>query len=209
MNLKESFRYQTFLSSLMRSAIGSISIKEHSLNTVKCHRRSKANPEATDITEMVDNGIFPSNDSVIRFMEYLVDARAALTTAINKAKQSLPFDLDAAVEANKFRRSVNGGIGMMLRHVASQQTSKGQDYKFNAEGNQSAYYYDIEVTNAEAYDRDNAKKVMRSMISEADKVASKIDAALINTTVDYVAPFDVNDSFEDVIASFNEKLAKP
>lgn len=202
MNLKESFRYQNFLDSLMCNASVNIQSREHCFEVVKHHFKNKANPDADDMDETVENGEFYPNDKVIAFMEWLVAEREKLTTAIGNAKMSIGFDLDSAIETNKFRQSVNSAIKGMLRYTPGKRVEQGRDYKFNVEGNQTAYVYDIEVENKDAFDRDSAKKVMRSMITKADEVSSEIDAAMINTKVDYEPRFDVNESFDDVMAEF-------
>lgn len=203
MNLKESFRYQNFLDRMMSDAESSILIPGHCLTVTQKHLKSKANPDATDITEVVEPAEkFYKNDDVIRFMQWLVEEKSKLTNAIGKAKASLDFDIDAAVETNKFRQSVNRAIKAMLRFTSKKTTQQGRDYKFNLEGNQVMYYYDIESESVEAYDRESAKALMRSMISEADTTSSQIDSALINTVVDYSPRFDVNESFEDVMQAF-------
>lgn len=202
MNLKESFRYQNFLENMLRCASSSLIAREHSLAITKRHLRSKANSDAEDVVESVDFGEFFKNDDVLSFMEAIVSERSKLTNAIGAAKASVGFDLDAAIETNKFRQSVANSLRSMLRFTPSKRVERGTDYKFNVEGNQVQYYYDIEVESEEAFDRNNAKAVMRKMISESDDVSAKIDAAMINTTVEYVAPFNVNDSFEDVMTDF-------
>ena len=75
-------------------------------------------------------------------------------------------------------------------------------HKFNVAGDPVDYKYDVKVTSEEAYDRDSAKKTMKKIISEADKISSEIDAAKVNTQVEYTPVFDVNDSFEDVMNTF-------
>lgn len=202
MNLKESFRYQNFLDSLMRNASASIQSREHCFEVVKHHFKSKANPDTSDMDETVENGEFYPNDKVIAFMEWLVAEREKLTTAIGNAKASIGFDLDSAIETNKFRQSINSAIKGMLRYTPGKRVEQGRDYKFNVEGNQMAYVYDIEVESKDAFNRDGAKKVMRTMITKADEVSSTIDAAMINTKVDYEPRFDVNESFDDVMAEF-------
>lgn len=203
MNLKESFRYQSFLDAMMRTATLSVGEREHCLTATKTHLRKNANPDAEDMTEVVESeAVFYPNDDVIAFMVWLVGEREKLTKAIGNAKASIGFDVDAAVETNKFRQAVNAAIKRMTRYTATKSTERGTDYKFNNEGNQAPYYYDIEVSYKEAYDRDNAKKVMRSMISEADKTSAEIDSAMINTTVDYTPVYDVNESFDDVMEEF-------
>lgn len=202
MNLKESFRYQNFLEGMMSCASASLADREHSLKVFKRHLRNKTNAEATDMEETVDCGDFYSNDSVLDFMLYLVDERSKLTTAIGRAKASIGFDLDAAIETNKFRQTVASRTKTMLRYTASKRVERGVDYKFNVEGNQAQYYYDIEVETIEAYNRDRAKGVIRDIMLKADEVSAKIDSAMINTIVEYDQPFNVNDSFEDVMEEF-------
>ena len=205
MNLKESFRYQNFLENMLAYAGNSLTDREHSLTITKNHLRKKANAEAEDMMETVDVGEFFKNDDVLKFMTMLVEERSKLTNAISKAKASIGFDLDAAIETNKFRQTVANRVKTMLRFTASKRTERGTDYKFNVEGNQTQYYYDIEVKANEAFDRSVAKDTMRKLILEADKVSAEIDSAMINTMVEYDAPFNVNDSFEDVMTDFLSK----
>ena len=205
MNLKESFRYQKFLENMLAYAGNSLTDREHSLTITKNHLRKKANAEAEDMMETVDVGEFFKNDDVLKFMTMLVEERSKLTNAIGKAKASIGFDLDAAIETNKFRQTVANRVKTMLRFTASKRTERGTDYKFNVEGNQTQYYYDIEVKANEAFDRSVAKDTMRKLILEADKVSAEIDSAMINTMVEYDAPFNVNDSFEDVVTDFLSK----
>ena len=205
MNLKESFRYQNFLENMLAYAGNSLTDREHSLTITKNHLRKKANAEAEDMMETVDVGEFFKNDDVLKFMTMLVEERSKLPKAIGKAKASIGFDLDAAIETNKFRQTVANRVKTMLRFTASKRTERGTDYKFNVEGNQTQYYYDIEVKANEAFDRSVAKDTMRKLILEADKVSAEIDSAMINTMVEYDAPFNVNDSFEDVMTDFLSK----
>ena len=205
MNLKESFRYQNFLENMMQYAGSSPTDREHGLTVTKTHLRSKANSDAEDVREIVDCGEFFKNDDVFAFMLMLVEERSKITNAIGAAKASLGFDLDAAVETNKFRQTVALRAKSMLRLTASKRTERGTDYKFNVEGNQTQYYYDIEVESVEAFDRDHVKTVVRDIMSESDQVSAQIDFAMINTVVNYDPPFNVNDSFEDVMTEFLAK----
>jgi len=143
-------------------------------------------------------------DDVISFMEFLINEKASLTTAIDKAKASIDFDIDAATAQNKFRQTMHNSLKYMLGHVPSKRIERGIGYKFNMEGNQTEYRYDVEVSSEEAYDKSNAKSVMRRIIADADETSTKIDAAKINTVVEYEPPFNVNESFNDVMTAFVE-----
>jgi len=204
MNLKEAFRYQTFLDGLMHQATMSIQSREHCLVVTKTHLRNKSNSEAEDFTEQVEVDEFFKNDDVISFMEFLINEKASLTTAIDKAKASIDFDIDAATAQNKFRQTMHNSLKYMLGHVPSKRIERGIGYKFNMEGNQTEYRYDVEVSSEEAYDKINAKSVMRRIIADADETSTKIDAAKINTVVEYEPPFNVNESFNDVMTAFVE-----
>ncbi len=209
MNLKESFRYQNFLENMMAEAGSSLTSREHSLTVTKKHLRYKANPDAQDVEETGDVGEFYKNDDVLSFMLLLVDERQKLTDAIGRAKASVGFDIDAAVETNKFRQTVAARTKAMLRFVPSKRIEQGRDYKFNVEGNQAPYLYEIEVETTEAFDRGRAKSVVREIMLQADKASAEIDSALINTQVEYEPPFNVNDSFDDVMGEFLAKRESP
>lgn len=206
MNLKESFRYQNFLDTMMRTASASIQQRDHCLKVTKTHLRNKANSDATDIVENVEDEAFFPNDVVIAFMSWLVEEREKLTLAIGIAKSSIGFDIDSAIETNKFRQTVNSSIKGMLRFTPTKRIEQGRDYKFNVEGNQTPYIYEIEVVSEEAYDKVKSKTLMREMISKADEVSAAIDAAMINTKVRYDPLFDVNETFDDVMADFSVKV---
>ena len=66
----------------------------------------------------------------------------------------------------------------------------------------------METTTSENYTKDTAKALMRNMITTADDVSARVDAALINTTVEYDPPYDVNESFEDVLETFVSNTPK-
>lgn len=205
MNLKESFRYQNFLVKMLAEACSSLVNREHCLTVTKRHLRNKSNPEAQDIMETVDVGEFYMNDDVLSFMLLLVNERQKLADAIGRAKASVGFDIDAAMETNKFRQTVAGHVKTMLRFAPSKRIEQGRDYKFNVEGNQTPYFYDIEVETIEAFDRSRAKSVVREIMLQADRASAEIDSALINTQVEYEPPFNVNDSFDDVMEEFLAK----
>ena len=205
MNLKESFRYQKFLDGLMRSAASNLQNPDHSLKTTKVHLRHAVNPEAEDMTEVVEDGEFVPNDTVLAFMAHLIDEREKLSIAISKAKQSIGFDTDAAIETNKFRQMLNGAVRQMLRHVGTKRKVKESDYKFDINGQQVPYRYDVEITTTENYDKAAAKALMRETIAKADEVSAAVDAAMINTVVEYEPPYDVNETFDDVLDTFIQK----
>ena len=134
--------------------------------------------------------------------------KEALTKAIGVSKGNLAGgvgDMDAAIETNKCRQSVAEKIRSVLRIKSGKRVERGTGYTFNGEGNQVPYIYDVEVTTIERFDRAKLKATMQDLLSEADKVSAQIDEAVVNTKVDYTAPWDVNASFEDILSTFQGK----
>lgn len=205
MNLKEAFRYQNFLDRIFGAACISIEKRDHCLTQTRNHLYNKVNPDMENVKEEVKTEEdFFANDDVIQAMLFLIEEKEKLSIAINKAKESIDMDIDAAVSVNKYRQSLNKSVAFMMRLNPCTRIETGIAQKFNSTGDPVDYKYDVEVTSVEAYDRKAAKKIMKEVISEADKTSAAIDFVKVNTTVDYTPVFDVNDSFEDVMNTFLE-----
>ena len=205
MNLKEAFRYQNFLDRIFGAACISIEKRDHCLTQTRNHLYNKVNPDMENVKEEVKTEEdFFANDDVIQAMLFLIEEKEKLSIAINKAKKSIDMDIDAAVSVNKYRQLLNKSVAFMMRLNPCTRIETGIAQKFNSTGDPVDYKYDVEVTSVEAYDRKAAKKIMKEVISEADKTSAAIDFVKVNTTVDYTPVFDVNDSFEDVMNTFLE-----
>ena len=205
MNLKEAFRYQNFLDRIFGAACISIEKRDHCLTQTRNHLYNKVNPDMENVKEEVKTEEdFFANDDVIQAMLFLIEEKEKLSIAINKAKESIDMDIDAAVSVNKYRQLLNKSVAFMMRLNPCTRIETGIAQKFNSTGDPVDYKYDVEVTSVEAYDRKAAKKIMKEVISEADKTSAAIDFVKVNTTVDYTPVFDVNDSFEDVMNKFFE-----
>lgn len=202
MNLKESFRYQNFLDSLISSARSSITNPMHGMVVTKYHMKSKTNPEAEDLKEIVEVEGFYPNDTVVEFLMWAIKEKENLANLISKAKVTSEFDLDSAVSANRQRKEAIRSINSLLARKESKTKEFGTDYKFNVEGDQVTYRYEIEVERKENFNRAELKAVVKSLNSKCDETSSKIDEFLINTILDYTPRFDVNISFDDVMESF-------
>lgn len=184
--------------------MSTMSIQDNLLEVSKVHRRSKAIASAEDETEVAEVTELVVPDTAISLALSIVKEKDTLTTAIGVAKGNLAGgigDMDAAIEANKCRQSVAEKIRNMLRIKSGKKVERGTGYTFNGEGNQVPYIYDVEVTTAERFDRAKLKATMQDLLSEADKVSAQIDEAVVNTKVEYTAPWDVNASFEDILST--------
>ena len=202
MNLKESFRYQNFLDSLISSARFSLVNPSHSMVVTKRHLKTKTNPDAEDVEETVEVEDFYPNDIVVKFLMWAIEEKQKLATLISKAKTTADFDLDSSVSANKQRKDVIKAINALMSKKEGKTKEFGTDYKFNVEGDQVAYRYEIEVERKENFNRAELKAVVKELNSICDETSSKVDEFLITTLLDYTPRFDVNASFDDVMEEF-------
>lgn len=202
MNLKESFRYASYLETLTTNASSLLRLRDRALTTTKIHHKSAVDAEAKDVTEAVDNGDFVPNNDIIRFLQFVISERDKLGKAITAAKNNCGFDIDNAIAINKMRQRVANDIKYMLSFKASKTKDTAIGYKFNVAGDQTSYRYDMDVVNEENYDRKTSKAVMTAMLEESDATSAEIDRVLITTNVDFMPHFSVNDSLDDAIEAF-------
>lgn len=206
MVIKEAFQYQNFLDLLSDSLRAAINIG-NAFTVQRNHLKSKSNAEAVDEVETDKKSLDVSFDTLVEFTEVLVREKETLTAAINKAKASLDFDIDACVASNKLRQSFANKMKTILGEKPVARQERGTDYKFNVEGNQSSYFYPIEVNYVCDFDKDKCSETAKKYLAEASDISLKIESALVTTPLDFCPMFDVHDSFEDIIKAFEEKKA--
>ncbi len=202
MNLKEAFRYQSFLDKAMAAVQMHLSDKDHAMKTTEIHHCSATNPDAPDRTEQVDKGEFFLNDDVIRLGVKLIEEKSKLSAAITTAKAASGINIDAEIETNKLRQKLTGSMTQMLKMKPGKRKTQARGYKFDVNQTQVSYIYDMEVVDEDNFDREQAKKTVRHLVEESDTVSTMVEMVLVNTKVDYDPPFNVNDGFEDVMQEF-------
>ena len=67
-----------------------------------------------------------------------------------------------------------------------------------------AYRCDVKRVTTINFDRNVIRKYLADMNKRADEASAELDRCLVNGTVEYEAPFDVNDSFADVLTAYIE-----
>lgn len=206
MNLKELFRYQSYLSNLLAEALDNISKLDHALAVTKIHHRNKTNSEAEDYTETDEEQDFISNDRLLGFIRFLLSEKELVSVCIKVTKANLGTDIDGLTELNKKRRDAASRLRLMLKLKGSTTTVKGSDYKFNAEGEQISYFYDVDVIKTESFDRNKANAYMKELLNKADEDSAKIEQAMITTDVGFDPLFSVNDSLEEAVEKYENAL---
>lgn len=208
MNLKEAFRFQNKLQSMMDEAKSILSREQNITKVQNTYLRKKVMAEAEDETTMEAASTEYSEQitSLAEFLLFLLTQRESLGAAINKAKSGLELNagFDGEVGLNSNRQEIAG----LLRRMAGLRSSEvlisngGTGYRFNNEGNQVSYRCDVKRVTTINFDRNKVRSMCADLSKKADEVSAALDTALVNTTVEYEVPFDVNDTFAEAFERF-------
>ena len=201
MNLKESYRYANYLDDLLNKASSYLRNDKFVTTTKQEHLRSKVNNEATD--EVIDvqkpyDVEFTPND-VINFAVRVLAEKEKLADAIAVAKANAEINIDTAIALNKKKQYFANTLEALSNIKPRQRTASGKAYRFNINNEQVPYTYDIEETTTIDFDRNDVRNLVKKYLKETDEISAKLDAIEINTQVEFVCRWDVNDSFEDVV----------
>lgn len=203
MNLKEAFRYQNKLQRLMEEAQCILSREENVVKIENTALRHKVNPEAEDETTvaLAETEYAEQITEVAVFLMYLLEERERLSGAIRAAKRAMDMDFDGEASLNAKRQDI-AGIFRRMGEIRSSEnifSGQGHGYKFNAEGNQVSYRCDLKRVTSINFDRNKVRSYAVGLNKKADKVSAELDKQLVITQVDYEPPFDVNETFADVL----------
>lgn len=204
MYLKEAFRYQNYLNELISATSNYLCGGQYTTKTVQYHLRKKANPDAENetIDLSVERALVCTANQMVDFLQHLIDEKQKLTKAISEAKKGCSIDIDAEVANNRIRQNVAATLSRMGNMKSSERMTKAYAYKFNAEGNQVQYAYEVKEVTTIDFDRNKVKSIGKKLIQSADEASTAIDKAMVELAVDYTPNYSVNDSFEDAIEQF-------
>lgn len=204
MNLKEAFRYQKFLDRAMNEVNSYLIRGINITKTTRVHKRNDVWEEAGNLEEIVkkDWKWDYTVDFVVVFYRSLLTMKTELTRAISDAKRSVGIDMDAEIAVNVWRQKYVNTLSRMTEVSTGTCTYKGNDYRFNAEGNQVSYVYEIEETTELDFDKKAVKDMIRKINHVSDNVSTTIDQVLVQTLVDYSPCYDLTDSIEDMMEKY-------
>ena len=203
MNLKEAFRYQNKLQRLMEDAQGILHWDKNVTKVENTALLHKVNPEAADETtlELPETEYAEQITEIATLLMFLLEEKERLSYAIRVAKQKMEIDFDGEVSMNAKRQEIAAIFRRMgeIRCSENIYPNAGVGYKFNAEGNQVRYHCDLKKVTTINFDRNKVRAFATKLSKKADQVSAELDKRMVNAEVCYDAPFDVNDTFADVL----------
>ena len=203
MNLKEAFRYQNKIERLMGEAKDILSRERNVTKVENTSLRHKVNPDAADETtlELPETEYADQITEIAVFLMFLLDEREKLSRSIREAKKAMDIDFDGEVSLNAKRQTIADIFRRMseIRCSDKLHPNMGVGYKFNAEGNQVSYRCDLKTVTTINFDRNKVRAYAAGLSKKADLISAELDKSMVNTEVDYESPFDVNDTFAEVL----------
>lgn len=200
--LKKSFELQNYLKSLFDKALSILSCSDNVTVSTQEHMRKKVYSEAEDETVTKPKRInydFSVNE-LINFVCVVQAEIECLTIAINKAKHQGEKDFDGMITINNRKRELLRTMLDMATIKSKENILSGQSVKFNEEGNQVTYSYDIKEVTTIDFDRDKVKAIANRLRRELDETSTIIDIMQLETLVDFESKFEIGDSIEDCVA---------
>ena len=212
MNLKEAFRYQNKLQTLMQEAEYVLGKDTNVTKVETTYLRSKVVSDAADekVVQIPETEYSEKITEMVEFLLFILDEKEKLFEAIRKAKNAQAFDMDGEVSLNATRQKVAQVLKRMNDLRGSEQTvsNAGQGYKFNAEGNQVSYRCDLKRVTTINFDRKVVQRKLKELNRKSDETSAQVDVCLVTSVVDYEPPFDVNASFADAFESYMENAGE-
>ena len=208
MNLKEAFRFQNKLQFMMEEAQTILGVNSNITKVQNTYLRHKVMAEAEDETT-VDAPSTEYSEKITELSEFLLHLlteREKLSVAIHKAKAGL--DLTAGLDGEVSLNGKRQDIATLFRRMTGLRNGEvlipngGTGYRFNNEGNQVSYRCDVKRVTTINFDRNKIRKMCSELSKKSDETSAALDAALINTVVEYEAPFDVNETFADAFEAY-------
>ena len=203
MNLKESYRYANYLDSLLRRAYTYLGNTGFVTTTVEEHLRSKSNPDVDDETIEVQKpyDVEFTPNQVIDFVVKVLDEKEKLSEAIAEAKSTTEINIDNAISMNKKKQGFVSVLNGIADIKPSETKTTSKSYKFDINGEQKPYVYDVNRKTSIDFDRTDVRSLIKKYLKETDEISSKLDLIEITTQVDIEPRFDVNDKFEELVVA--------
>ena len=202
MILKDAYRYQKCLSTMIGQAETLLSNNSFVTSTTQKHNRKKANSEAEDEIIEVDKPItdFTAMD-VINFIADVIKEKQKISDAIVAAKRNTEIDIDSSISLNKIKQEYIGYLHRLAAMDSSERKTYGTDYKFDVDGKQTSYRYEVIETTTIDFDRNDVRGLAKKLQKECDNISSKLDLIELTTDVEFTPKWDVNDTLEEIITS--------
>lgn len=216
-SLKESFRTLAYIDRTISSLTSYLSNKNNSISIKETHFKQKSNPDSqneeldtTTIREYPD----ASTVDILYLVKNLISEKTKLEIAVENAKRDIEiksennitldnnFSLDSAISNAKQIRNLANVLNGLINIKTDETKKVGQGFKFNLEGNETPYRYDITIVKTIDFDRNIVSDNYKKLLEDADKLSIAIEKAMMEECVEYEFPYSIHDSVADIVSKY-------
>jgi len=212
-SLKESFRTLVYIDKTISSLTSYLSNKNNSISVIEQHLKEKSNPEAqneeldtTTIREYPD----ASTVDIINLVQNLIAEKTKLEISVELAKRDIVIQtkdnnnlsLDSAISNAKQSRNLANVLNNLINIKTDEKKTVGTGFKFNQEGNETSYRYDVVVTKTINFDRNIVSDNYKQLLEKADKLSISIEKSMMEEIVGYEFPYSIHDSTADIVNKY-------
>ena len=212
-SLKESFRTLVYIDKTISSLTSYLSNKNNSISVLEQHLKEKSNTEAkneeldtTTIKEYPD----ASTVDVINLIQDLISEKTKLEISVELAKRNIVIQtkdnknlsLDSAISNAKQSRNLANVLNSLINIKTDEKKTVAQGFKFNQEGNETPYRYDVVITKTINFDRSIVSDNYKSLLEKADKLSISIEKSMMEEIVEYEFPYSIHDSTADIVSKY-------
>ena len=216
MNLKDAFRLQKFFSNTITTLNYYISTEGFATKVVEIHEKNLANKDVAneEINLKNEKPFECSIETLVFIIIDLMTEKAKLSYAIESEKKYSSVNwtidgklisIDIAIEYNSKTRELLGVLKHLNDLKSNVSKKNGRDFKFNINGEQVSYNYNINVHSQIDFDRNIIKNLYKKYLEEADNISNMIERYMINSSVDFQSVYSYNDSIDDIIEKYSSK----
>jgi len=202
--LRKSFEYQNYLTRMFDSTLTILGDNGNVTNKEQKHKKKASYANVENETVVLDkNDSFKCDvNQMVDFAYDLLNESEKLSESIENAKCSDVSNFDSMISMNIKRHSMIDRLDKMSRIKSSEVKTTGTGYKFNENGDQVPYRYEIEEVTTIDFDRPKIKKLAVKIREISEDTSDKVDAYMINKCVDYDPKYEIGESLDDCIEKF-------
>ena len=212
-SLKESFRTLVYIDKTISSLTSYLSNKNNSISVIEQHWKEKSNPEAkneeldtTTIKEYPD----ASTINIINLVQNLIAEKTKLEISVELAKRDIVIQtkgndnlsLDSAISNAKQSRNLANVLNSLINIKTDEKKTVAQGFKFNINGEEVSYRYDVVITKTINFDRNIVSDNYKSLLEKADKLSISIEKSMMDEIVEYEFPYSIHDSTADIVSKY-------
>jgi hypothetical protein len=212
-SLKESFRTLAYIDRTISSLTSYLSDRNNSISIKETHFKEKSNSEAkneeldtTTIREYPDASIV----DIVYLVKNLISEKTKLEIAVEFAKRHIVIEskdnnnltLDSAISNAKQMRELVKALSKLINIKTDETKKQGVGFRFNNEGNETSYRYDITVVKTIDFDRNIVSNNYKQLLENADKLSISIEKSMMDECVEYEFPYSIHDSVADIVVKY-------